>query len=377
MPRPTRVPDDIDLPGWVSEARASLTDRDASPVVHRSDRQRARARRGRERTAPVVPLAVIEDSPWLTRAERRRRLSGDGRHHQTSRHTSAVQVEMVPPSQPGEDATRTRRREATGHPGSTSALTFARRRAAAALVLTTMLALLLWSFWPSQDSSSPKRDTADLTSAALRQKSDPTAAAEELASTPTTTPLAGAVPVSHSGTGKTTPVALPAIAAPTLNPGRTVRVGLEVEDGTGIDVEEAATIISATLGDEHGWQTRDKVRFRAVSTADLEAGAVDLTIVLASPELTDKLCAPLKTRGEVSCFNLRKVVLNVRRWTQGVSGYAGNLPAYRQYMVNHEVGHGLYHGHVECPGKGKIAPVMLQQSKGLDGCAQNPWPTVG
>lgn len=377
MPRRTRVPDDIDLPEWVSEVRTSLSDREDSDVVRGSDRQLVKARRERARPAPAVPPAVIEDSPWLTRAERRRRrLNGDGTHPKSSTRTGAVQVEMVPPSQPGEAATPTRRR-AAGHPKSTTALTFARRRAAAALVVTTALALLLWSFWPSQESSSPERDTADLTSAALRQKSDPTPAAEELASTPTTTPGAGAVPVPRSGTGRTTPVALPAIAAPTLNPSRTVRVGLEVEGGTGVDVEEVAAIVSATLGDERGWQTRDKVRFRAVSAADLEAGDVDVTIVLASPELTDELCAPLRTRGEVSCFNLRKVVLNVRRWTQGVSGYADNLPAYRQYMVNHEVGHGLYHGHVECPGKAEIAPVMLQQSKGLDGCAQNPWPTAG
>lgn len=244
-------------------------------------------------------------------------------------------------------------------------------------MLTTALALLLWSFWPSQDSSSPSRDTADLTATALREKSDPEPAAEDIASMPTTTPRAGNTPVAQSGTGKVTPVSLPAIAPPTLNPNRTVTIGLEVEGGTGIDVDEAASVISATLGDERGWQTLDKVRFRAASAADVKAGDVDLTIVLASPDLTDELCAPLRTRGEVSCFNLRKVVLNVRRWSQGVSGYAGNLPAYRQYMVNHEVGHGLYHGHVECPGKGEIAPVMLQQSKGLDGCAQNPWPTAG
>jgi hypothetical protein len=246
----------------------------------------------------------------------------------------------------------------------------------AALVLMTLLALLLWSFWPSQDSSSPARDTADLTAAALPQRSDPEPAAEELTATSAEGAGAGATPAPQSGTGRVSPVALPAIAAPTLNPGRTVRVGLEVEGGTGIDTEEAARIISATLGDSRGWQTRDKVRFRAVSASEVESGDVDLVIVLASPDLTDRLCAPLRTRGEVSCFNLRKVVLNVRRWTQGVSGYAGNLPAYRQYMVNHEVGHGLYHGHVECPGKGEVAPVMLQQSKGLDGCTQNPWPTV-
>ncbi|KGN36755.1 membrane protein [Knoellia subterranea KCTC 19937] len=152
---------------------------------------------------------------------------------------------------------------------------------------------------------------------------------------------------------------------------------MQVERGAGVNASEAAKIIAATLGDARGWQTRDKVRFRAVSPAAVAEGKVDMTIVLASPELTDKLCAPLETQGQVSCFNLRKVVLNVRRWTEGVPGYGTNLAAYRQYMVNHEVGHGLYHGHVACPGAGQPAPIMLQQTKGLDGCAPNPWPTVG
>lgn len=287
---------------------------------------------------------------------------------------------MVPPALLTEPEPETRTRRCTTTPPTRSPrVTFARRRAAAALALTTSLALPLWSFWPSQDSSAPERGQADLTSAAVTQQgNDPTPAAEDLptATARATTPGSGARPVPRSGTSKTVPVALPSIAAPNLNPHRTIRVGLTVESGAGIDAAQAATLISRTLGDERGWQTRDRVRFRAVSAADLTAGDIDITIVLASPDLTDDLCAPLRTRGEVSCFNLRKVVLNARRWTEGVPGYGTDLTAYRQYMVNHEIGHGLYHGHVECPGKGIPAPIMLQQSKGLDGCRPNAWPTV-
>ncbi|MFC7486885.1 DUF3152 domain-containing protein [Knoellia sp. CPCC 206453] len=404
------MPDDLGLPDWVSEPRSSLTDEDASPPARRADRRRTerdqhrgheraprheasqersrRERRDHRRADPprgrgerrVDPeletpaLVVIEDSAWLTRAERRRRLEAENARRQSTARGGVGPVEMVPPTQEAELETRSRRR-APSPPTRTSPATFARRRALAALVLTTALAVFLWSLWPS--TTSPQRQAGDLSAAALQQQSDPTPAAEELESAPATTPDRGAKPVPESGTGKLDSVALPTIAAPQINPMRTVRVGLEVERGAGVNAAEAAAIISTTLGDRRGWQTRDQVRFRAVSPAALEAGDVDITIVLASPDLTDKLCAPLKTRGEVSCFNMKKVVLNARRWTEAVPGYGTNLVAYRQYMVNHETGHGLYHGHVECPRKGALAPVMLQQSKGLDGCLQNPWPTAG
>jgi hypothetical protein len=70
------------------------------------------------------------------------------------------------------------------------------------------------------------------------------------------------------------------------------------------------------------------------------------------------------------------VVLNHRRWMLGAPAYGANVAAYRQYLVNHEVGHFLGHSHVGCPGPGRYAPVMLQQTLRLDGCRSNPWPAL-
>ena len=45
-------------------------------------------------------------------------------------------------------------------------------------------------------------------------------------------------------------------------------------------------------------------------------------------------------------------------------------------VVNHETGHFLGLDHASCSGPGRPAPVMMQQSKGLNGCHFNPWPTA-
>ena len=69
-----------------------------------------------------------------------------------------------------------------------------------------------------------------------------------------------------------------------------------------------------------------------------------------------------------------RAVINLARWATAVPDYHGDIATYRQYVVNHEVGHALGNGHEPCPGPGQIAPVMLQQTLSLDGCVKNAWP---
>lgn len=178
--------------------------------------------------------------------------------------------------------------------------------------------------------------------------------------------------MSRSGSGDLVTVA--GSAEPTASSGRLLAYRVLVEDGltvSGQAVEAAqfARLVHEILTDERGWQSVEGVRFARVdhSTADLD-------VVLASPDTTDRLCAPLQTAGVLSCFNGAQAVINARRWFASDDSYGDDLTNYRRYLISHEVGHDLGYGHVGCPEPGAQAPVMMQQTKSLDGCLPNPWP---
>lgn len=158
-------------------------------------------------------------------------------------------------------------------------------------------------------------------------------------------------------------------AAPAEQPGRMIRVRVEVEQEMPTDPEKAAAQMADILQDRRSWPSQQPVRFAFVGE-----GGHDLVIRILTPATTDKRCYPLRTLGEVSCSTGPAVNLNGARWETGIPDYAGDLAGYWTYLVNHEVGHYLGRDHVECPGRGRPAPVMMQQTKGLKGCARNPWP---
>lgn len=140
---------------------------------------------------------------------------------------------------------------------------------------------------------------------------------------------------------------------------------VEVENGLGESAERFASDVDGVLGDRRGWVT--------AGWSFLRTKDASTRIVLASPSTTDQLCAPLRTKGEVSCRNGDDIVINAKRWFTGAPTYGSNLSGYRQYLINHEVGHRLGNGHETCPAPESPAPVMVQQTKSLEGCTTNPW----
>jgi uncharacterized protein DUF3152 len=152
------------------------------------------------------------------------------------------------------------------------------------------------------------------------------------------------------------------------------RFVVEVEDGIDVDGAGFAAAVEATLGDPRSWGSGGRMSVQRVGAAQAAAGAYDFRVSLVSPGSMERYCPGVGTGGYTSCRYGERAVINLARWETAVPDYAGDIPTYRQYVVNHEVGHALGNGHQPCPGPGQVAPVMQQQTLGLDGCAKNAWP---
>ncbi|GAB3312115.1 hypothetical protein GCM10027451_24720 [Geodermatophilus aquaeductus] len=150
------------------------------------------------------------------------------------------------------------------------------------------------------------------------------------------------------------------------------RFVVEVEDGIGVDGAAFAAAVEATLGDPRSWGSGGRMSFQRVDATD--AGAYEFRVSLVSPGSMERYCPGVGTGGYTSCRYGERAVINLARWETAVPHYDGDIATYRQYVVNHEVGHALGNGHQPCPGAGQVAPVMQQQTLGLDGCVKNAWP---
>lgn len=184
-------------------------------------------------------------------------------------------------------------------------------------------------------------------------------------------------------------------------PGTTDKIGtgdevytytVEVEDGLkssdyGGD-KAFAKLVDATLANPKSWIGGGKVAFRRI-----DKGEPELRISLTSTDTSRELCG-YQIKLETSCFYPPevRVVLNEARWIRGATAFDGDDIAYRQYMINHETGHGIgYEHHLPCEKDGALAPVMMQQTFGTSNsdilaldpgmkanrtftCRPNPWP---
>ncbi len=218
-------------------------------------------------------------------------------------------------------------------------------------------------------TGSPADDETAAGTTATASPAAPPAPAEGDAG-PTEVPSASAAGTYvEQGTGSVTVV--PGTSA-VHGSGPLQRFVVEVEDGIGVDGATFAAAVEATLGDPRSWGSGGRMSFQRVDATG--PGAYDFRVSLVSPGSMERYCPGVGTGGYTSCRYGERAVINLARWETAVPHYDGDIPTYRQYVVNHEVGHALGNGHQDCPGPGQVAPVMQQQTLGLEGCARNAWP---
>ncbi|TVT24650.1 DUF3152 domain-containing protein [Amycolatopsis rhizosphaerae] len=152
--------------------------------------------------------------------------------------------------------------------------------------------------------------------------------------------------------------------------GKLYHYTIEVEDGvdpsdySGDDSFAAA--VEATLSSPQSWTGTGKVSLQRVGA---DYPSPDFRVRLTSPATTKQanLCG-FDIKYPTSCYTRsyqRSVVINLARWVRAALAFNGDLGLYRQYAINHEVGHALGNGHVGCQDNGALAPVMMQQTFGV------------
>jgi hypothetical protein len=132
---------------------------------------------------------------------------------------------------------------------------------------------------------------------------------------------------------------------------------------------------AATYADARGWR-RAGLRFVRTDASCARLRNTDFTLYLAAPSYIARFA---DCSAAYSCRHGRHVMINQRRWRHAVPFWppVQGLRGYRRMVINHETGHWLGQGHRSCPRRGAAAPVMQQQSIGLQGCRAHARPLPG
>jgi hypothetical protein len=219
----------------------------------------------------------------------------------------------------------------------------------------------------SPSSSAP----AEASIAVAEGEGVPDGAAEGEAAPSVAGPPASAEDYVEKGAGS---VSVVDVTSPVYGTGPLERFVVEVEDGIAVDGPAFAEAVRGTLADPRSWGHGGRMSFQQVGATAAAAQQYDFKVTLISPGNMERYCPGVGTGGYTSCRYGERAVINLARWATAVPYYEGDIGTYRHYVINHEVGHALGNGHQRCPAPGAVAPVMQQQTLGLQGCVKNAWP---
>ena len=251
------------------------------------------------------------------------------------------------------------------------------RRGGSALLALVMLSTALLVD-PGRPDPTPAAAVPSVAAPPALAVAAPSAAPSGSTPSPSLRRRPGAVPTRGSGAFEYATGRGPVLG--TRGPLRRFRVA--VERGSGEEVTAFAAEVQATLGDPRSWTGGGGLRLQLVSGSD----PAEFTVYLATRDTAGRMCLrggiDIRVGGRpyTSCRAVGKVIINLDRWRFSARPYvaaAVPLAIYRQYVINHEVGHELGQRHQGCPKAGGPAPVMVQQTLTLRGCLPYAWPRRG
>jgi len=146
---------------------------------------------------------------------------------------------------------------------------------------------------------------------------------------------------------------------------RTLTYSISVQGVVHSDLRTFTDTVASTYADARGWAGA------GLEFVRVPAGG-DFTVVLTQAALMPSYGPDCDPRW--SCREGRFVAINDDRFDGGSPFWPGPVAEYRHMVINHETGHWLGFGHEGCNGAGQLAPLMMQQSKGVAACTPNPWP---
>ena len=130
--------------------------------------------------------------------------------------------------------------------------------------------------------------------------------------------------------------------------------------------------LAATYADARGWNDGGTIAFEHVDSG------CSYTVWLSAPQYMTSfgtICDDY-----YNCQVGTNVIVNDDRWERATDPWnqtGRTIEEYRSLIINHETGHRLGfrdNTTTACSQPSELAPVMMQQSIGLNGCAFNPWP---
>jgi hypothetical protein len=230
------------------------------------------------------------------------------------------------------------------------------------LIVVTVLVLLNTSHQPSTGAGTSGVDAAGNGTPTVTEEQATSANAQ---SGTAVLPVGGAFPQAGAGTWRVLPG-----SGPIVGKGQVFHYQIAVEDGIDPSVYDGddafASTVDAILANPKSWIGSGTI---ALQRVDASYPNPDFVISLTTPNTDHRpdICG-YQIPYESSCWrrSANRVVINVARWVRGALAFNGDLGLYREYAINHEVGHVFGNQHVGCTINGGLAPVMMQQTFGVD-----------